>query len=63
MRTTGIKTGDVVECNVRGQRFFAKAQGPGNGSLPIHPLDTRVTYRTVKAREVVGHYRKAAGSA
>ena len=62
MRLTGIKAGDLVECDVRGQRFFARADGPGNGRLAVLPLDHRVTNRAVSAREVIGHYRKAKGS-
>jgi hypothetical protein len=30
--------------------------------LEIEPIDRRITYRHVTARQVVAHYRKAKGS-
>lgn len=63
MRTQGISPGDIVHSDVRGQRFFAVVTSREGGELQIEPLDNRYTYRRVTARQIVGHYRKAKGSA
>jgi hypothetical protein len=60
---SSVKRGDVVEADVKGRRFLAKITGDRSplGHLPIKPLDDRVTYRSVTARQVVGiwHANKA----
>lgn len=61
MRTQTIKAGDLVECDVRGQTFFARVVDRDE-KLVIEPLSQQITFRHVTARQVVGHYRKAAGS-
>lgn len=67
MRLAGIKPGDLVEVDKRGARFYARvtvANAPGLGGISFMPLDpTRCSYRGASAREVVGIYRKAKGSA
>lgn len=64
MRTTGIKEGDLVECDVRGQRFFARVNSDTNGDrlIKVEPFNVAVGYRSATARQIVGHYRKARGS-
>ena len=61
MRTQGVKPGDIVECDVRGQTFFARVVELGD-AISIEPLSRQITYRQVTARQIVGHYRKAKGS-
>jgi hypothetical protein len=61
MTTQSIKPGDIVKCDIRGQVFYAHVVSKGD-RLDIEPLDKRVTFRNVTARQVVGHYRKAKGS-
>ena len=61
MRTQSIKAGDIVECDVRGQSFFARVVDTSD-KIGIEPLSRQITYRQVTARQVVGHYRKASGS-
>jgi hypothetical protein len=59
-----IKPGDIVHVDIRGRRFHAVAEGKtAGGFLMIAPLSCRETYRSAKPREVIGHYRKAKGSA
>lgn len=58
-----IHPGDIVEVDIKGRLFFAKAKGrvaaPGGGQwLGIEPVDCRITYTTAKASEVVAQYRK-----
>lgn len=58
-----IKSGDIVECNVRGRVFFAIAGDRAPGRLRIRPIDRNITYHEAKATEVVGHYRRVHGHA
>ncbi len=58
MRLEGIETGDIVEVDRLGRRFHALVSGSSLGSLSIQPLDRKITYRTCRAREVVGHWAK-----
>lgn len=58
MRLEGIEAGDIIEINRLGRRFHALVSGNAPGGLSIQPLDRRVTYRTCRAREVVGHWSK-----
>jgi len=70
MTLAQIKPGDIVHVDIRGRRFYAVAQGPtylpdgrGSRALAIEPLSCRETHRVAKPRDVIGHYRKAKGSA
>lgn len=58
MRLEGIKVADIVEVDRLGRRFHALVTGNAAGGLAIQPLDRRVTYRTCRAHEVVGHWAK-----
>lgn len=63
MNTGPIKCGDLVKCDVRGQEFYAVWRGPnGQGVREVDPIVPSVSYRTVKANEVVAHYRKSKAS-
>jgi hypothetical protein len=62
-----IKVGAIVHVDKKGRRFYAlvKDRVAVNGKLvsfEIMPL-CRETYRACTAREVIGHYKKMAGSA
>jgi hypothetical protein len=58
MRLEGIDTGDIVEIDRLGRRFHAIVTGSAPGGLAIQPLDRKVTYRSCRAREVLGHWAK-----
>lgn len=53
MNLAGVQTGDVVLADRKGRRFFAIVTGKGQRELQVEPIDCRVTYHHVKAREVV----------
>lgn len=65
MNTNGIKTGDIVQCDVRGDLFYALVETPmvhrSNrkgiqlAALTRRPLPTHF----VTARQVKGHWRKS----
>lgn len=58
MRLEGIQTGDIVEVDRLGRRFYALVTGSAPAGLTIQPVDRRVTYRSARAHDVVGHWAK-----
>jgi hypothetical protein len=63
VRLTGIKIDDVIEADVRGQRFYAAVEQVEPHHLWLRGLNGKALgYERVSARQVVGHYRRAAGS-
>lgn len=58
MRLEGISSGDIVEVDRLGRRFHAIVTGSAPGGLALQPLDRKVSYRSCRAREVVGHWAK-----
>jgi hypothetical protein len=58
MRLEGIEAGDIVEIDRLGRRFHALVTGIAGGGLAIQPLDRRITYRSCRAHEVLGHWAK-----
>ncbi len=58
MRLEGIQTGDIVEVDHNGRRFYAIVTGPSAGGLALQPTDRRVNYYSARSREVVGHWAK-----
>lgn len=61
MNLTSIKTGDIVQADVRGLTFFALVSGKRRGVVRVEPL-TKVTHRELSARQIVAHYRKSKAS-
>lgn len=53
MNLAGVQSGDVVLADRKKRRFYAIVSGKGPGELNVDPIDRRVTYHHVKAREVV----------
>ena len=51
MTLAGVKPGDIVLADRKGRRFYAIVCGKGHGELQVEPIDRRVTYHHVKARE------------
>ena len=58
MRSEGIQTGDIVEVDHKGRRFFAVVTGSAPGGLALRPTDRRVNHYSARSREVVGHWAK-----
>jgi hypothetical protein len=57
MTLNGVKSGDIVLCDRMGRVFYAIVVERHERELD--PIDRRVTYRRVKAREVLGIWRKS----
>jgi len=58
VRLDGIQPGDIVEVDRLGRRFHALVGGNSAAGLGILPLDRRITYRSCRAHEVIGHWAK-----
>lgn len=59
MTLNGVKSGDIVLCDRMGRVFYAIVVERHDRELEVDPIDRRVTYRRVKAREVLGIWRKS----
>ena len=60
MRLRAVHPGDVVLANHKGRVFYARVVGHERaGVLRVEPLERHVSYRSVKAREVVDHWAHA----
>ena len=59
MTLAGVKAGDIVLATAMGRRFYAIVIDRLERELEVEPIDRRVTYRHVKAREVLGIWRKS----
>ncbi len=57
MTLGGVNPDDIVLADVRGRRFYAIVRR--ERGLEVNPIDRRVTYHQVKAREVIGIWRKS----
>jgi NMD protein affecting ribosome stability and mRNA decay len=44
MRLEGIQTGDIVEVDRKGRRFYALVTGSAPGGLALAPTDRRVNH-------------------
>lgn len=64
MNLTPVKTGDIIEADVRGTRFHGLVTEKGTGLVMVKPLNTTAfgVVRAVRARCVVAHYRKSKAS-
>lgn len=64
VNTAAVLPGDIVECDVKGRRFFAVAQStpekqPGLGLVvKVEPITKNVNYFNVRGRDIQAHYRK-----
>jgi hypothetical protein len=58
MTLRALRGGDIVLCERRDWRFYAIVIARHDRELEVEPIDRRVTYHRVKAREVIGIWRK-----
>ena len=59
MTLGGVSPGDIVLADRKGRRFYAIVIARRDRELDVEPIDRRVTYHHVKAREVIGIWRKS----
>jgi hypothetical protein len=55
----GVRPGDIVLVDRKGRRFYAIVTERRQRELGVDPIDRRVTYRAVKAREVLAIWRRS----
>ena len=58
LRLDGIHPGDMVRLSVRGRVFQALVKGTSPGGLTVDPIERNITYRQVKAHDVLEHWAK-----
>ena len=58
MRLDGITPGDIVRVSVRGRIFHAVVKGANNSALQVEPIERGISYRQVKAHDVLEHWAK-----
>ena len=59
MTLSAVKSGDIVLCDRMGRVFFAIVVERHEREIEVDPIDRRITYRRVKAREVLGIWRQS----
>ena len=67
MQTAGIRTDDIIRCNVRGDKFYATVRSPVSYNpamrkrcLEVKSLTGRPIPTTfVTPRQVIGHWRQS----
>jgi hypothetical protein len=58
MTLGSVQAGDIVLADRKGRRFYAIVTGRAQRELKVEPIDRRVTYHQIKAREVVEIWHK-----
>ena len=58
MTLGAVQVGDMVLGDRKGRRFYAIVTERGQRELRVEPIDRRVTYHLVKAREVLEIWHK-----
>ncbi|CAB4936397.1 unannotated protein [freshwater metagenome] len=56
VRLDGIDPGDIVRVSVRGRLFHGVVRGTTPGGLEVEPIEKGISYRQVKARDVLEHW-------
>lgn len=58
MRLARIRHNDVVECDVKGRRFFALAGDREGRELRVRPITHNISYSRVTGPQVIAHFRR-----
>jgi hypothetical protein len=58
VRLDGITPGDIVRVSVRGRVFHGVVRGTVPSGLQVDPIERGITYRQVKAHDVLEHWAK-----
>ena len=59
MNLASVRPGDVIEADRLGRRFMAIVVARRDRGLEVAPIDRRITYHHVKAREVICIWHKS----
>ncbi len=58
VRMSSISPGDIVRVSVRGRIFHGVVKGTVPGGLQVEPIERNISYRQIKARDVLEHWAK-----
>jgi hypothetical protein len=58
MRLEAVSAGDIVRVSVRGRVFHGIVRGTAPGGLQVEPIERGISFRQVKARDVLEHWAK-----
>jgi hypothetical protein len=58
VRLSAIKPGDIVRVSLRGRVFHGVVRGVSAGGLQLDPIERNISYRQVKAHDVLEHWAK-----
>jgi hypothetical protein len=58
VKLAGIHASDLVLVDIGGRRFHAYVDVVGEGFLHVTPIERNITYRHIKPRDVICHWRK-----
>jgi hypothetical protein len=58
VRLSAINPGDMVRVSVRGRIFHGVVRGVVAGGLEVDPVERGITYRRVKAHDVLEHWTR-----
>jgi hypothetical protein len=58
MTLGAVQAGDIVLADRKGRRFYAIVTAKTQRELRVDPIDRRVTYHSIKAREVLEIWHK-----
>jgi len=58
MNITSVSAGDIVECDVRGIKFYATVEETAKGELKVQPHSKQINYFRVRSNQVIGHFKK-----
>jgi hypothetical protein len=60
MRTSSIRTGDIVYCNKRGRLFHARVlKLDADGTILVEPIERNISYRHVEGSEIAEHWARS----
>jgi hypothetical protein len=58
VRLNAISPGDIVRVSVRGRVFHGVVRGVSADGVQLEPIERNISYRHVKARDVLEHWAK-----
>lgn len=59
MSISNVKTGDIIEVEKKGRKFYAMVTGLAPRMVSFDPIEKNVSYRNCTSNEVVGHWRRS----
>jgi len=58
VRLSAISPGDIVRVSIKGRMFHALVKGTAGDGLQVEPIERNISYRQIKARDVLEHWAK-----